>query len=275
MNAIAIQVKSVDSLARGLKVLHQLQREKSMSLPGLMASTSLPRTTLLRLLKTLGEAGHVDRDPLNGRYFVRPDAQPQPSLQQARQRLSETTAPMRRLLERRVPWPTNLAVLDGLEMVILDTRTSCSLTPNYHALGFRPPLLFTAVGKAFLAWSSRHDVQDWIDATLRHRRVGGGFDPAALHEELRRIRQQGYAVYDSARASPHTPARYGALAVPVFSQSQCVASLALVWIPQVMALEAVVSRYLPHLQKASDAMSRVLTASGFPGAQAGPGEPLR
>jgi IclR family mhp operon transcriptional activator len=268
MTAIRTTVKSIDSLARGLGVLRQLQFEKSMSLPGLMASTGMARATLLRILKTLGEAGLVDRNEMNGRYFALPDASGKPSMSRERQMLSDMTVPMRRVLEREVPWPTNLAVLDGFEMVIVDGETRCSLAPNYHALGFRPPLLFTAVGKAFLAWSHGDEARGWIDDALRHRRVGGQFDLAGLHKELLRIRQQGYAVYDSTRASPSTPARYGALAVPVFSRSRCVASLAMVWIPEVTGLEEVLSRYLPAMKKASDAMSQVLGVRGFGYAEA-------
>ncbi|MFT3720787.1 IclR family transcriptional regulator [Pseudorhodoferax sp.] len=270
MHPTGTKVKSIDALARGLAVLRQLQYEKSMSLPGLMASTGLARATLLRILKTLAQAGHVDRNPMNGRYFAVTGASGEPALSAPRKRLSEITAPMRRALERKIPWPTNLAVLDRFEMVIVDGDSSCSLTPNYHALGFRPPLLFTAVGKALLAWSSSDASRAWIDAALQHRRVGGDFDRAALLRELQRIRRQGYAVYDSTRASPSTPARYGALAVPVFAQARCVASLAMVWIPEVMALDDVLARYLAPVQQAAEAMSRVLTAQGFTLAQAEP-----
>lgn len=267
---IDTKVKSIDALARGLTVLRQLQFEQSIGLPGLMASTGIARATLLRVLKTLAAAGHVGRNPMNGRYFAIADASGEPSLSAHRKLLAETTAPMRRMLERKVPWPTNLAVLDRFEMVIVDGSSGCCLTPNYHALGLRPPLLFTAVGKAFLAWSPGDEARAWIDAALQHRRVGGDFDRAALLGELQRIRRQGYAVYDSARASPHTPARYGALAVPVFSQSRCVASLAMVWIPEVMALDDVLARYLLAVRQAADAMSRVLTSAGFNDAPADP-----
>lgn len=263
MNAIDTKVKTINALARGLSVLRWLQYEKSMSLPDLMASTGLPGATLMRILKTLSQAGHVDRNPMNGRYFSVPDATLEPSSQQERQSLSEITAPARRALERKVPWPTNLAVLDRFDMIVLDTNTRCSLTPNYHALGLRPPLLFTAVGKAYLAWSKPDDRKAWIDAALRHRRVGGDFDVDVLEEELLRIRQQGYAVYDSARASPHTPARYGALAVPVFSNTRCIASLAMIWIPEVTALEHILRSYLTPMQRASESMSQLLTARGF------------
>lgn len=262
MDPVKTKVKSIEALARGLAVLHRLQYEKSMSLPDLMASTGMARATLLRILKTLAEAGLADRNPMNGRYFAITAASGEP-LSQQRKQLSEITAPMRRMLERKVPWPTNLAVLDRFEMLIVDGSSRCSLTPNYHALGFRPPLLFTAVGKAFLAWSQGEQAHAWIDAALRHRRVGTDFDRAALLQELLRIRKQGYAVYDSTRASPDTPARYGALAVPVISQSRCVASLAMVWIPQVMTLDSVLERYLPPLQQASQAMSQALTVRGF------------
>lgn len=263
MHPTQTKVKSIDALARGLTVQRQLQFEKSMSLPDLMASTCIARATLLRILRTLAEAGQVGRNPMNGRYFAIVDASGEPSHSAQRKLLGEMTTPMRRALERKVPWPTNLAVLDRDEMIIVDSNSSCSLTPNYHALGLRPPLLFTAAGKAFLAWSRGEESRAWIDAALRRRRVGADFERSALLSELQRIRKQGYAVYDSARASPHTPARYGAVAVPVFSQPHCVASLAMVWIPEVMTLDNVLARYLLPLKQAADSMSRVLTSAGF------------
>ena len=274
MHPIRTKVKSIEALARGLAVLRLLQYEKSMSMPDLMTGTGMARATLLRVLKTLAEAGHVDRNPMNGRYVISATAPDEPPLSEQRRLLSELTAPMRRMLERKVPWPTNLAVLDRFEMIIVDGDSRCSLTPNYHALGFRPPLLFTAVGKAFLAWSKSDQSKTWIDAALRHRRVGSDFDRGTLLEELSRIRKQGYAVYDSTRASPNSPASYGALAVPVFSQSSCLASLAMVWIPEVMALDTVLERYLKPMRQASEAMSRVLTIRKCTLAHTEPGRPI-
>jgi IclR family mhp operon transcriptional activator len=269
MNPIQTKVKSIDALSRGLTVLKQLQYEKSMNLPGLIASTGMARTTLLRILKTLAQAGHIDRNSMNGRYFIVSSTLATQALLAKHKLMSEITTPIRRSLERKVPWPTNLAVLDRFEMVIVDANSSCCLTPNYHALGFRPPLLFTAVGKAFLAWHTNQESQQWIDSALQQHLVGSDFNKSVLLKELVLIRDQGYAVYDSTRASPDTPAGYGALAVPVFSQSKCVASLALVWIPKVMTTDEVLKKYLPAMKNASEAMSHALTAKAFVDTYAG------
>lgn len=260
---LELGVKSIDALARGLWVLQLLEREKSLGLQELERATGLARATLLRILKTLAQAGRVGRHAQSGRYLLQPAPLAGDPLAQARSRLSELTAPARGSLERAVPWPVNLAVPDQIDMLVLDTGSSCCLTPNYHALGYRPPLLVSAVGRAYLAWS-RPAVRDAaIALALQRGRLRRSVDPEALMKALRAIRAQGHALYDPSHTGTHSPARYGALAVPLLSGTHCVGSLAMVWIPGAAAPADLSGRHAQALQRAGAEMSAVLTAARF------------
>lgn len=257
------QVKSIDALARGLQVLKTLEQEKSLNIQELQGATGIARTTLLRILKTLGEAGLASRHPDNGRYALQPATPRTSTQQQARARLIELTQRARHQLERTVPWPVNVVVPDEVDMLILDSDSACCLTPNYHALGYRPPVLVSAVGLVYLAWSRPAVRQATIERALSRGRLRKKVDVDTLPARLQRIRQQGYALYDPAHAATHSPARYGALAVPLISGSHCVASLAMIWIPRAVGPHNDALGCLPALQAAAAQMSQTLTEAGF------------
>jgi IclR family mhp operon transcriptional activator len=261
--SIHLQIKSIDALARGLQVLKALEQEKSLNIHELQQVTGIARTTLLRILKTVAEAGLATRHPDNGRYSLQP-ASAQTSLQQqARQRLSELTNHARNTLERSVPWPVNIAVPDAVDMRILDSDSQCSLTPNYHALGYRPPVLLSAVGQVYLAWSPPAVREATIARALARGRLRKQVDVAALPGRLAQVREQGYALYDPAHTPLHSPARYGALAIPLMSGTTCVGSLSMVWIPAAVARQTAPIQHLPALQAAAAQMSQALTDAGF------------
>jgi len=257
------QVKSIDALARGLRVLKTLELEKSLNIQELQAVTGIARTTLLRILKTLAEAGLASRHPDNGRYALQPATAPSSPRQQARQQLHELTQRARSTLERAVPWPVNLAVPDDVDMLILDGDSQCCLTPNYHALGYRPPVLLSAVGLVYLAWSPPAVRQATIDRAMARGRLRKQVDLSALQDRLAQVRRLGHALYDPAHTPLHSPARYGALAVPLMSGRHCVGSLAMIWIPAVVSAHEAPIRHLPALQTAAAHMSHVLTDAGF------------
>ena len=65
----APSVKSVRSLERGLDVLQALQSGHGMGLKALHEITSLPKATLLRILRTLMERNLIWRRMADGAYL--------------------------------------------------------------------------------------------------------------------------------------------------------------------------------------------------------------
>jgi hypothetical protein len=65
---VASGVKSIDALRRGLEVLHAVAQSSAVTLSELHRQTGIAKATLSRILKTLREAGWIERHPLEARY---------------------------------------------------------------------------------------------------------------------------------------------------------------------------------------------------------------
>jgi IclR family transcriptional regulator, mhp operon transcriptional activator len=248
-----IQVKSIASLKRGLAVLKVLQEEESVAFADLHRATGIPRASLLRILKTMADGGWIQRDAVSGLYTTEPAPEPQQPEPDWRKQLSQLSQPIRRALERKIPWPVNIAVRDQTQMVILDTKSGCSLTPNYHALSFRPEMLETAVGRCYLAFCPNDEREDILQKLARRARGRTQFllIGETVRSALARVRTQGYALHSAADIAPQSPRRYGALAVPLHHRGKLMASMAFVWLPTVQSEAQVTAAYLPHLRDAA------------------------
>lgn len=260
-------VKSVDALRRGLEVLHAIGQSSAVTLADLHRQTGIAKATLLRMLKTLRQAGWIDRNELEGRYV--PAAAPGDSGPAAewRARLSALAAPARATLQRRIPWPTDMAVRDGKTMLILDAhRPINGLAVNYRVLGFRPGMLVSSLGRCYLAFCPDDERRALIARLARSTR---SLDRLALRADaVRRLvaqgRAQGYCMRDPSETSLDSPERFGAISVPVLLGDRVIACLSCAWLPQVASEREVVSAYLGPLQDAARAIAVRARQAGLP-----------
>ncbi len=107
----------------------------------------------------------------------------------------------------------HLAVLDGMETVLVQRVKGTQLVAVEFQVGDRSQLHCTSIGKALLAYQPEGDIDAVIEAGLPARTEHTITEPEALRRELREIRARGYAVddhefYESMRC----------IAVPVFER---------------------------------------------------------
>jgi DNA-binding IclR family transcriptional regulator len=90
-----------------------------------------------------------------------------------------------------------LSVRDGAEMLVVATRESPAMVRAVADVGVRMPMHATAAGKAVLAYLPDATVDSIIAETrlppFTPRTIT---TPAALKEELQKVRDTGYAVHD-------------------------------------------------------------------------------
>lgn len=247
-------VKSVDALRRGLLVMHAIEQSSAATLAELHLQTGIPKASLLRILKTLIESGWVVRNELERRFV--PAAAPGDAGPHAqwRSRLSALAAPVRATLERRIPWPTDLAVRDGTTMLILDAdRPINGLAVNYRALGFRPSMLISSLGRCYLAFCPEEERRALL---ARLARSPSTRDRLAIQDEaIQRFvasgRAQGYCSRDPSELGSDSPERFGAISVPVFAGDQLLASLSCSWLPKVTDEAHIVTQCLTALRDAA------------------------
>jgi IclR family mhp operon transcriptional activator len=255
-------VKSIDALARGLAVLEALADSPTRSLAELQRDTGLAKATLMRILKTLVEQGWVYRTLGDNRYRLCAGLRIRSRQPDRYDWLVEQAGPVLERLQEKVGWPSDISVPDGERMRIIETnRRALGLSLNYQVVGFRPHYLWSAMGRAYLAFCAEQEREE-ILAALRassdpRDRVAAS--PAAVEQVLQESRARGF----STRApnywpNPHSPVvPFDAIAVPIMVGGRAVAAMSIVWVSQAMEREFAVSEHLPRLQEAAAELQAV------------------
>ena len=248
-------VKSVEALRRGLLVLHAIQKSSAVTFTELHHQTKIPKASLLRILKTLREAGWINRNALENRYVPATVPGEVDKVTAWRSQLSWLATPIRAALEKKIPWPTDLAVRDRTTMLILDShRPINALAVNYRVLGFRPSMLLSSLGRCYLSFCPDEERQTIVAELARS--TSERDHPAKRINDIQRMvsssRALGYCLRDSSLLSADNPERFGAISVPVFADGKLIACLSCSWLQSVEAEASMVQKYLPLLRDAAN-----------------------
>lgn len=246
-------MKRVAALERGLAVLRCVQDRPGITLRELHAQTAIAKATLLRALRTLEDNGFVARRLADGAYLPAADVRPQRAMPGPRDRLVEIVTPILARLGRRIPWPTDVAVRDGTTMLVLDSnRRLASISVNRQVLGFRPHMLWSAMGRAYLAFCGDDEREEILDALRRSSRPENRVarNDRWIAKVLAETRAHGYGVRDVRHAGVDVAAKrqVSAIAVPALGGGRIVACLNCVWLIDVLSEAEVVTRYISALQ---------------------------
>ena len=248
----------IESLRRGLQLLAMLERESGTSLHELHRQSAIPKASALRILHTLRLAGRIDRSP-DGRYFAlragasgtrdAPPREPAWALERTQHALEA--------LGRALPWPSDLALPDGLQMrVVASNRQAFGRRWQRVVVGAKVDLLDSALGRCYLAHrpaAEQTSLLQQIFATQprRSRRRD------ALLQELQNTAERGYGVRDAHYSGPdsHDQEQLSAIAVPVFSGGLAVAAISCVWNTAQAQHQEVLARCLARLTRAAAELS--------------------
>ncbi|MBL8380764.1 MAG: helix-turn-helix domain-containing protein [Burkholderiales bacterium] len=251
-------MKSVASLRRGLDVLALVQGRPASTLHDLHGATGIAKASLLRVLKTLQEAGLVMRRGADGAFLARPVDYRLDAHWRHVVELTHAAAPVLRALKRDVPWPSDVAVRDGDAMRTLDSNeTRQDLQVNRRIMQYRPEMLRSAMGRAHLAFCPRAEREDLI------RALATPAQRPAVEREVAATIARGYSIRDVRSIGPAGDESHpqAAIAVPVFARRKLIACLNCVWLRDAMSVDEVVARHLARLKSAADEIGGAFGAS--------------
>ncbi|MFV0245110.1 MAG: helix-turn-helix domain-containing protein [Qingshengfaniella sp.] len=247
-------VKTVEALRRGLRVLDTLFEDGPMTLTDLSHRTGLSKATLLRILATLREAGHVRRglgDRLWYASTIRHGAVPT-ALADV---MAEVSGPVIRELCTEIQWPSDVGVYEDAGVRMVETSRLMSPFLSHRLLYRGVEVLPSAIGRAILAWTSDSHRAEII-ADLAER---GGSHDRMVHDRTRldamlaEVRARGYAT----RLRGYVVvlgqgADISAVALPVMRGDRAIAGVSLSWMPSAMTEADFVAAYLGRLRQAVD-----------------------
>lgn len=182
-----------------------------ISLSDVAERVQTDKSTAYRMLNTLVDAGYLLRDNDSKHYQL---SYKVVSLSRNLLAENEVFQLSRRILERvkNVTGETvHLCVLDGFQTVLVQKVKGSQLVAVDFQIGDRSPLHCTAIGKALLAFQDVRVVEEVIAMGLPSVAVNTITDPAALRQELHRVRAQGYAIDNQELAD-----NMRCIAVPIF-----------------------------------------------------------
>jgi DNA-binding IclR family transcriptional regulator len=207
----------------------------ALSLSDLAGRADLPLPTAHRLVGELVAWGALERDA-NGRYTV--GLRLWEVAQNAGRYLRDTAHPHLQDLFSLTHETAHIAIRDGHEALYIDRIYGSTRVPRASRVGGRLPLHATAVGKVLLAheeeWVREAYLAHRLEAATRHTHV----NPGLLAEELRKVRDDGYA-------TTQEEVREGScsIAVPVRLQPH----MAAVGLVMLSTRAATMTRHLPTL----------------------------
>ena len=255
-------VKRIEALARGLSVLEALAAGAS-SLTELRTRTGIDKATLLRVLKTLDEQGWVHRRLGDSRYHLRTELALRRLPEDPHERLIERGGPLLGRLSARTGLASDLAVRHGCHMRIIEsTRRFTRLPLAQRIIGIEPHMLWSALGRAYLAYCPRQERRELVAelARSRDRRDATAGSSTWVERVVRETRARGYGVREPRywRHSVSSGEPVSAIALPVTLHDGVIAAINMVWPESALDFGTVATRHLPLLRETAAALGEAM-----------------
>lgn len=249
----------IRAVERALRVLQELNLQPYTSIAHLHARTGLPKPTLVRILKTLEDAGYVENDARLGGYQVSALVTSLSSGFHKEPMLVEAGRPWAIAITRKHQWPVSISLLDRDAVVVrFSTVPDSSVSPFHKTINMRLQMLTRAMGLAYLAFTPEDECTLIIDMLRKSEDPEDQYarNPLLVERILQKVRADGYAV----RSPEVEPRNSNTIAVPIFDENgRAKASLGLTYFKSAFGSESeACARYVPVLRAASAEITRDL-----------------
>jgi DNA-binding IclR family transcriptional regulator len=246
----------VSSLVRGMQILSTFTiKRPSLKISEIAEINGLDQATVFRFVYTLEKLGYLVRDGETKRY--RQGVRMLTIGLPAREGITirNVALPIMLELSKTVNETVRLAVLDGVDTVMIGVQEIPDRIYFRTRIGERLPTHGTALGKVLLAFQP---MESWdrliskLEFTMHTEQTP--VDAESLREELLEIRKQGYSVQDG-----EIIPGLGSIAAPVFDyHNEIVAAVDLSGLSSQIFSEEVNGSFLEELLKATRRISEEL-----------------
>jgi DNA-binding IclR family transcriptional regulator len=206
---------SVPAIHRTLDIMETLIEQRALTVSDISRQFSIPKSSAYAILQTLKSRGYVEKDAddrysLSFRLF---------SLGATLVDNLDVRTEVHSLLEeltRKAGITGHIAIRDGGHAVYIDKVEVLDAVRVTTWVGKRMPLHSTSIGKALLAYLPEKDIDRILtDHPLRRLTPKTITNPAALKEQLAKVRAQGFA-----SCSEENEIDVRSVAAPIFNGTQ-------------------------------------------------------
>ncbi|HJT91302.1 MAG TPA: IclR family transcriptional regulator [Mycobacterium sp.] len=183
------------SVRTTFQILEAIADFQPIGLSELSRKLELPKSTVQRSIATLADLGWLRPDSCaSTRWVVGDQVRKLSGKVDDDGQLTAAAASSLARLNAETLETVHAAVVDGLALRLVDSVDSELALRLIQPIGTRAPLYAGSAGKAVLAAWPDADVESYLDVELPPIASGTITDPETLRLELKKIRQQGYAL---------------------------------------------------------------------------------
>jgi IclR family mhp operon transcriptional activator len=247
----------IRSVSRSLAVLQAINSTGSMSLMEIARAVKLPYATAARLVLTLLHEGMIEKEPDRKNYRPTPLVQSLASGYSDHSHLGAVARPHIVDLTNKHGWPVAVSTRFGMNMIVREcTHTISPYTLSTYYPGFVYPLLESAAGLVYLAFSTERDRHLSRDDLASEHPTSA--DICLTSEAaLEHIRAKGYATRGRNRFTVPEGKNSG-IAAPIFHHAQLCGTLAIIFLASSMRMDKAETLCAQDVVDAARAISRDL-----------------
>ncbi len=186
----------VQSLDRALDIIEKLVfADKNLGVTELSNILGLHKSTVYRLLATLGYRGYVEQDE-NGKYKVGLKLFEMGGIVLNKMDLRKRIKPYLIKLQQETSETIHLGILDNKEIVYIDKEETTETIRMYSEVGRRVAAYCTSLGKVLMAYQNIDIHKLYKGDKLCQYTANTITKKDLLKKHLQKIKEQGYAIDD-------------------------------------------------------------------------------
>ncbi|MCS6948123.1 MAG: helix-turn-helix domain-containing protein [Steroidobacteraceae bacterium] len=240
--------RPIRALIRGLDALTVLNLRNGATVSEVAQEIKLPRTTTYRILETLSHAGYVYRDSNDDRYRLTIMVRGLSDGFDDEAWVTQIARPYIYELGKEIVWPVAIASLSGTTMMVRESTDHRSpLAVERYSAGFRVPILTSASGRVYLAFSPQSQRDSLLDILARSNKDEDKLarNRAEVNKMLAETRLQGYAT----ATRPRRVSDELSMAVPIMVEDRVLAAVSIRVSSTAVPLKLAIERFLPKLRE--------------------------
>ncbi len=253
----------VSSLHRGLQVLRAFTpAQRKLRLLDITNITGFPKTTVIRLVKTLSSLNYILFDPDDRKYYLGPEVLSLGFTALSSMDIREIAGPYLKQLAKESDQTVNLGILDGTDIVYIERLEKRQIIQIDLHVGSRLSSYRSSVGLAILAFLGKEALKKVLTEILlmKDARKTVGPEGEVLMERLKEVRKKGYALNDEEFFPGLT-----AIGAPVFdAKGRVEGAINIPVLSQMVSSEELMEKYAPLLLGTAQKISEARGYLGHP-----------
>ncbi|MBI5605007.1 MAG: IclR family transcriptional regulator [Deltaproteobacteria bacterium] len=188
----------IKSLEKAVNLICFLSQHGSpLKLEDLVKISGVKKTSCFRILQTLTKVGFVAKDQETSGYCIGPKMISIGLSASKNSSIRELALPFMKELREKTGITVNLAILSGPEVVFVERLPSAHIMEANLQVGSRLSVHYSSMGKVMLAYLPEAQLENILEQIHFEKKTGKTIASIrTLEEELRGIRQRGFAVND-------------------------------------------------------------------------------